>query len=740
MRLHIAWVCCLLSCLLFNKATLGQQHKDSITQNNETIELNGVTVYANKFAERSGRIAQTVKSIRDKNTLNMQPNTGDILINTGTLFVQKSQQGGSSPVIRGFEASRVLLTVDGIRMNNAVYRSGHLQNIITIDNMILDRMEVLYGPSSTLYGSDALGGVVSMFTRNPKLSENGQTTVSGSSTLRYASATDEKRGNIILNIGGTKWASLTSVTFGSFGDMVQGKNRNSRYPNFGLKPFIVQRNGNTDIAVPNPDPNKQIASGYDQIDVLQKFLYKASDKIEHMFNFQFSNTSDLPRYDRLSEGTLTAPVYAEWYYGPQMRNLVSYHFNAVKLNGFFQDLKLSASFQDIEESRITRRFNNNNKDYRWERINVFGFNFDAKHYRGKHELHVGAESYTNFVRSTAGRRNIVSGALSSITTRYADGPTKMSSNAVYAQHTYKINDEWTLNDGIRFNLVQLNARFADTTLMHFPFNRARQNNVAVTGNIGLVYATKENFRMALVFSSGFRAPNVDDLSKVFDTRTGIVVVPNTDIRPEYTYNGEFSIARQTKLFTLGGSFFYTIFRNALVLDKYKFNGQDSIFYSGVKSAVFANQNKASACVTGFSLNGTLTIAKGTALEAVVTYTYGRYTDQNKVKIPLDHIPPVYGKMGIKTQQNNWNAECYALFNGWKKLKDYNPNGEDNLQYATADGMPSWLTLNLRTGFSFSKQLQAVLLLENITDRNYRYFASGISAPGRNVSVSLKASF
>ncbi len=425
MRLHIAWACSILSCLLFNQTILAQQNKDSSNQNNEPVELNNVTVYANKFAERSGRIAQTVKSIRDKNTLNLQPNTGDILINTGTLFVQKSQQGGSSPVIRGFEASRILLTVDGVRMNNAVYRAGHLQNIITIDNMILDRMEVLYGPSSTLYGSDALGGVVSMFTRNPKLSNNGKTTISGSSTVRYASAINEKRGNIILNIGGAKWASLTSVTYGSFGDMIQGKNRSSKYPSFGLKPFIVQRTGNTDISVPNPDPNKQIASGYEQVDVLQKFLYKASDKIEHVFNFQFSNTSDLPRYDRLSEGTLAAPVYAEWYYGPQMRNLVSYHLNATKQHGFFQDLKLTTSFQDIEESRITRRFNNNNKDYRWERINVFGLNFDAKHYSNKHELHVGAESYTNFVRSTAERRNIVSGALSRITTRYADGPTKI---------------------------------------------------------------------------------------------------------------------------------------------------------------------------------------------------------------------------------------------------------------------------------------------------------------------------
>ncbi len=403
-------------------------------------------------------------------------------------------------------------------------------------------------------------------------------------------------------------------------------------------------------------------------------------------------------------------------------------------------MKLTASFQDIEESRITRRFNNNNKDYRWERINVFGLNFDAKHYKGKHELHVGAESYTNFVRSTAERRNIVTGVLSRIPTRYADGPTKMASNALYAQHTYKINDEWTLNDGIRLNLIRLDARFADTTLMHFPFNKAQQNNIAVTGNIGLVYATKDNFRLAMILSSGFRAPNVDDLSKVFDTRTGIVVVPNPNIKPEYTYNGELSLAKQTKAYSLGASFFYTIFRNALVLDKYRFNGQDSILYGGVRSAVFANQNKASAFVTGFSLNGSLTIAKGTTIDGVITYTYGRYTDQNKVKIPLDHIPPVYGRMGIKTQQNSWNAEFYTLFNGWKRLKDYNPNGEDNLQYATADGMPSWFTLNLRAGLFITKKLQSVLLLENLTDKNYRYFASGISAPGRNVSISLKVDF
>lgn len=219
------------------------------TVQKEPVTLDEVVVYANKFPELIKHLTQSVKVISDKNTLHNQANTGDILSNTGSVFVQKSQQGGSSPSIRGFEASRVLLMVDGVRMNNAIYRSGHLQNVITIDNMILDRMEVLYGPSSTLYGSDALGGVVNMYTRNPLLSKTGKTMVSGNASVRYATATEEARGHADFTIGGTKWASLTSVTYGSFGDVKQGANRQAAYPDFGLKNFIVQRYGNTDSEI-----------------------------------------------------------------------------------------------------------------------------------------------------------------------------------------------------------------------------------------------------------------------------------------------------------------------------------------------------------------------------------------------------------------------------------------------------------------------------------------------------------
>ncbi len=715
---------------------LAQKNKnqDSVTK------LNDIVVYANKFPEKAGKIAETISVIRDQNAVQLQSNTGDVLLNSGQVFVQKSQQGGSSPVIRGFEASRILLSVDGIRLNNAIYRAGHLQNVITVDNMVLDRVEIIYGPSSTLYGSDALGGAVNMITKDPITSSSKKTTLSGSSTLRYASATDEQRANVQLNIGGNKWASLTAFTAGSFGDMTQGNNRSSAYPDFGKKYFIVTRQNNTDIASANPNPNKQVASGYKQYDILQKIMFTPDEKSKHVLNIQLSNSSDVPRYDRLTEFSSGKPVYAEWYYGPQVRNLVGYHYTANHLNGFFQDVKFTANYQNIEESRITRKFQNNSKDFRWEKVNVFGISIDAKHTSGNHELHIGAESYQNFIRSTAERKNIVTGALSAITTRYADGPTSMQSNAVYGQHIYKISKQLTLNDGLRLNLTKLDARFADTTLMHFPFNKVVQQHKAATGNIGLAYAVDNTTKIGLIVSSGFRAPNVDDLSKVFDTKTGSVVVPNANLKPEYTYNTELNFNHTSGNITFGGAIFYTLFKQAFIVDRFSLNGMDSIIYSGTKSAVYATQNKAKAYVFGWSANAAIKLTKQLQIDGMATYTKGKYTDQNGIEMPLDHIPPFFGKVSIKHTATIWNASIYGQFNGWKKMVNYNPNGEDNQQYATPEGMPSWYSLNTKFELNTGKQWQTQISLENIFDRNYRYFASGISAPGRNLSIALRKSF
>lgn len=132
------------------------------------LQLNEVVISANRFIEKKKNVAQKIDILSSGYIKSVSAqNTGDLLMSTGNVFVQKSQQGGSSPVIRGFEASRVLLIVDGVRMNNAIYRSGHLQNVITVDQNMLERIEIMYGPSSTLYGSDALGGVINFRTCSP---------------------------------------------------------------------------------------------------------------------------------------------------------------------------------------------------------------------------------------------------------------------------------------------------------------------------------------------------------------------------------------------------------------------------------------------------------------------------------------------------------------------------------------------------------------------------------------------
>jgi hemoglobin/transferrin/lactoferrin receptor protein len=608
--------------------------------------LPDVVVFANKFPALSKNIIQKVDLITDKNAINQQANTGDILIQSGQVFVQKSQSGGGSPVIRGFEASRVLLMVDGVRLNNAIFRGGHLQNIITIDNMILDRVEVIYGPSSTLYGSDALGGVVSMFTKKPILTTSPIRKTNANLIQRYASGQNENRTHLDVNIANNKWAYLTSFTYGSFGDMRQGANRSATYPDFGKRTFYVVREAGADVVKVNEDVNVQKLSGYQQTDLLQKVLYKPNENSEHLLNIQISNSSNINRYDRLTETAKGLPVYAEWYYGPQIRNLISYKYTATKLPGYFSDLMVTSSFQDIEESRISRRYNTTAKDFRFERVHVLGVNADLLHKQSNGEIHLGAESYTNFVQSTAERLNIATNALSRITTRYSDGPTKMSYNALYLQQTKQLDAHWVLNDGIRLNLVQLDARFADTTLMHFPFNRAIQNNTAVTGNLGIAYNGENGYRATAGLSSGFRSPNVDDLTKVFDTKTGYVVVPNKDLKPEYTYNAEINLSHTGNIASWGASVFYTWFNNAIVVSKYNWNGQDNIIYQNVLSAVYAPQNQASAKLYGFNLNGKLKLFYNTQLHGTYTYTKGTYNN-GVTSMPLDHIPPAYGRVGLK---------------------------------------------------------------------------------------------
>jgi hemoglobin/transferrin/lactoferrin receptor protein len=707
----------------------------------QSITLNEFVYAANKFKENKRNIAQQIQLLNKKEIeWGMPQTTASMLEQNGNVFIQRSQAGGGSAVLRGFEANRIIMVVDGVRMNNAIYRAGHLQNVITIDNNILDNTEIMYGPASTLYGSDALGGVILFNTQKPMLSATQHTRFDANVMTRYSSATNEGTGHLHFNIGFKKLAFLTSVTYSKFGDVRQGSQSNPFYGDFGLRKQYVQRINGGDSIVNNDNPFVQKNSGYQQVDLLEKILFQQNKHISHNLNLQFSNSSNIPRYDRLTDVKGGKLRYAEWYYGPQQRALISYGLNASNLHGFVNEIKAGINYQAIEESRFQRNLGSNSLQGRVENVDVVGYNVDFRKMIKLHEITFGTDGQFNKVRSNANTVDIVKSTTTPLDTRYPDGGSQMFYGALYAQHIFKIaKDKLILNDGLRLNYISLNSKFNDTTFFPFPFKTATQNNTAVSGNLGVVYMPLNRWRFSLNGSTGFRAPNVDDMAKVFESAGGTALfVPNPNLKPEYTYNLDLGINYiVNNSLKIEGTGFYTWFKDAIIADKFTLNGQDSVFYNGKQTAVMANQNKAKAYIYGFNAAITANLSNNVTLYSTITFTYGRYTNTAGLEVPLDHVPPVFGKTSLMYHQKAFTTEVYAMYNGWKRIQDYSPSGEDNLTYATPSGMPSWYTLNLRAGYKLNSNMGIQIALENIMDQNYRQFASGISAPGRNFVITLR---
>ena len=706
------------------------------------INLNEITVAATRFAEHKKYLAQQILTVGTKKmAFYNQQTTAELLTHTGSVLVQKSQLGGGSPVIRGFEANKVLLVVDGVRMNNAIFRGGHLQNVITMDNTILDKTEILFGPSSVMYGSDALGGVISFYTKNPVLSSTaGKTVFSGNAFVRYSSAYNEKTAHVDINAGGKNFGSLTSFTFSDFGDLKQGGSYFSKFPNWGKRTFYVEQVNGVDSMIMNNNVNKQVQTGYKQYDFLQKFLFKTG-KVEHVLNFQYSTSSDIYRYDRLTE-TNGAGIAksAEWYYGPQKRLLAAWAINLGK-SGIYDKAQITTAYQQVEESRHNRNFKGSKRNNRIEKLNIVSLNADFAKKINKLELGYGAEITYNKAASTAYAENITTGVQNPIDTRFADGGSNTQSYAVYATGLYKVSEKVIFNAGLRFSSNRLYSKFNDKTFFPFPYNDIKQSSNAITGNAGIILLPAEGWKIAALVSTGFRTPNVDDMAKVFESGGGTLIVPNPNIKPEKTINYELSISKSIQnKFQIGATGWYTDYHDALSTDFSTFNGSSTIVYNGTTSNVVTVVNKNSAYVWGLSANIGAAISSHFSFSSVINYTYGRIKENPK-NYPLDHVAPLFGKTSVVATFGKFTAEIFALYNGAKDSANYNLRGEDNQLYS-ADVVhgysPSWMTANIRAAYEINKYAAIQFAVENIADKYYRVFASGLSAPGRNFVITLRA--
>ena len=729
-----------------NKSTLkAQNYIVYLTRQSEYLDEVVLSVFKGKA--KTKRIAEQVAVITSEDIQQLSPQTSaDLLASVPSIKVQKSQMGGGSPVIRGMESNRVLLVVDGVRMNNAIYRKGHLQNAITVAPNQLDRTEIVFGPSSVTYGSDALGGVIHYYTKIPKLSEI--TEVNTSFFNRFSSVNNEITTNASVEISSKKWGSFTSISYSDFGDLRMGKNRSHGFDDWG-KVFEYSENTNdyfSATATINSDPNIQRNTGYNQTDVLQKFFIPLSDKTDLKLNFQYSKSSDIPRFDRLDEQSNGTLKFAEWYYGPQERLLISPQLEINPGKKWLDNGIFTLAYQNVQESRIQRRFGSLDRSYREENVDIFSLNGDfiVPLTKNKHRsLTYGFEfSHNNVSSNSFGRTLDVSGneivGFSNnflVQSRYPDGGSSYMSSAAYIGYRQDLNSKSTLNTGVRFTRTHLEALWLDQTFITLDETDVALDNSAFTATIGYVYKPNKNWQLNTVISSGFRSPNIDDVGRVRE-KAGFVTVPNTLVNPEFAYSAEIGIQKyfNDRKFRIGFNTYYTLLEHYIIRDEFTINGNSQVLFDGELGNVVANQNRGNAYIYGYTANYQGRLSDKITTSGFITYTKGRTYD---TKEALSSIPPLFGQFDINYSTDKLQLGATLRFNSKKDISDFNfTEGIDNYDLtpiinpsATEDidiyyGSPSWATLGFNSSYEFNEKWKLQAMVTNIFDQYFREFAQG----------------
>ncbi len=705
------------------------------------ISLDDVVVSATRWNQTTANVPSKIISLRTKEIMLQNPQTAADLLNvSGKVFIQKSQQGGGSPMIRGFATNRLLYTVDGVRMNTAIFRSGNLQNVISLDPFALENTEIFFGPGSVIYGSDAIGGVMSFQTLTPQVSLNDKPLITSNIATRYASANNEKTAHFDVGLGWKKWASVTSISSNDYGDLRMGGNGPDEY----LRPFYVQRIDSLDVVVTNDDPKIQRPSGYSQINMMQKLRFRPNENWDLQYGFHYSETSEYSRYDRHIRYKNGLPRYGEWAYGPQKWMMNNLNITHSKNYLLFDQVSLRLAQQYFEESRISRDMNKPERETRIEKVDAYSGNLDfTKSLGTKNNLFYGFEMILNNVASSGVDENIDTNEKMPGASRYPQ--STWASYGVYLSDQYQMTDKLLIQAGLRYNQFNLDADF-DTTFYPFPFTKAELNNGSLTGSLGFVFRPTDKWVFSLNAATAFRSPNVDDIGKVFDSEPGAVTVPNPNLEAEYAYNIDASAAKMFGNFLkIDLTGYYTILKNAMVRRDFTLNGLDSIKYDGEMSRVQAIQNAAVANVYGVQAGIEIKLPQGFGISSDFNYQIGEEELDNGTKSPSRHAPPWFGISKLSYNSGKISLQLYAIYSGAKKFSEMpeEEKGKPEIYAVDTDGnpySPAWYTLNFKAMVQITKNLNASAGLENITDQRYRPYSSGIVAPGRNFILSLRYNF
>lgn len=650
-------------------------------------------------------------------------------------------------MIRGLSTNRLVLSVDGVRLNNAIYRGGNIHNVISVSPMNIENTEIIMGSASVLYGSDAIGGVMNFYTKNPVLSMGESQRLDINIHSRYSSAASEKMYHFDVNFGLKKIAFFSSISKSDYGNLLMGSNGPSEY----LRPnYVIQNSIGEDIIVINSNSKLQRNTSYDQLNFLQKVLYKPNKNFQYDLGIHFSKTGDIPRYDRLIRQDQNLDlVYGNWFYGPQEWLLINNQIAInSKSNNVFDKLKITFAKQKFSESRNSRKLNASNLNSREEKLDILSLNIDMiKKINSNSDLTYGLEYINNKVESLGSSTNIFDLSVNSISSRYPNN-SSLQSFGTYMNYKSKIVDDVFFQSGVRYSLTKLQADLSqNNTFYDFPYGNINLENGAFVGGIGLSWVRNIYNNWKFNINTAFRSPNIDDVAKVFDSEPGNVVVPNPGLKPERSFGIEFGGYFRTKNnIELDFSTYITYLYDALIRDDFTLeNGISQIIYDGELSQIQALQNGSKSLIYGFEFGANMVINKNLSLKSQLNLIAGHELNELPFALPVRHIPPNFGNLHLIFEKGRLSFDAFVNFNSeisYNNLAE-SERAKPYLYALDKDGnpySPSWTTYNFRSKYLLSDKLNFTLSFENISDKLYRPYSSGISAPGLNFIFSVNYAY
>jgi hemoglobin/transferrin/lactoferrin receptor protein len=479
---------------------------------------------------------------------------------------------------------------------------------------------------------------------------------------------------------------------------------------------------------------------------MQKISFKASKNSTIDYAFHYSSTSNVPRYDRLIEKRDGKLRFARWDYGPQRWTMHQLNWNTTAPTKAYDQAKITTAFQFFEESRIDRRVGNVTQFERVEQVQASSLNADfIKSLFKSHFLNYGLEAVINKVDSKGQSINVTNQTVATASSRYPNAT--WTSWAVYANYVAPLSSRWKMQSALRYNTNGITADFSNN-LKFFPLPQLQLKDQyhSLTGNLGFVYQVDPSFSISPQVSTGFRAPNVDDLGKFFDSQPKTVLVPNTNLGPEYAYNAELNLNKilfgKIKLDVTG---YYTWLDQAMVRRPSTWNGQSELLYNGEMSQIFSIQNAAFAEVKGIQAGMEVAISKELLFTSNYNWQKGVEELEDNTTSPSRHAAPNFGATKLRYQSKKLTLELSSQYSAAMPFEKMPQEeiGKPAIYATDTDGKPyspSWLIVNFATRIRITPSIQINAGIENIGDLQYRGYSSGIVSPGRNFQVSVKGTF